>query len=93
MQRLSFSLLSLSLLLIACGPRISPEQYIKAMSELGCHQQGEGTEGGTEILKKLEVSQEDIAEFRKKTKVTVMMETATTIAQNVAKCAGVSLTN
>ena len=93
MQRLSFSLLSLALLLIACGPRISPEQYTKAMSELGCHQQSEATKGGTEILKNLGISQEDIAEFRKKTKVNTMMETATTIAQNVAKCFGASPTN
>lgn len=90
MQRLSFSVLSLSLLLTACGPRISQEQYISAMSELGCHLQSESTEGGNEVLKKLGISSEDIAEFRKKTKVNAMMEAATTIAQNVAKCAGIS---
>ncbi len=92
MQRLSFSILFL-LLLTACGPKISKGQYISAMSEMGCHQQGEGSEGGKEILKKLGITPADITEFRKKTKLSVMMETATAIAQNVAKCAGVSLTN
>ncbi len=81
----------LSISLTSCGPSISKEQYIKAMSELGCSMLSETSPEAAELYQKMGITQDEIMQFRQKTKIETMTEAANAIATNVAKCHGINL--
>ncbi|MBI2346751.1 MAG: hypothetical protein HYV03_07740 [Deltaproteobacteria bacterium] len=72
----------------ACGPKLTKDTYIEVMSALGCKLLNETDPGAAEVYKKFGVTQADVNAFRRGTKREVMMEVATAIGQNVAKCHG-----
>lgn len=80
----------IGILSASCGPRLSKDQYVNAMTEVGCKGLGENSPGVAEIYKGQAVSQGDIDEFRKKGGRDALMAAAMTIATNVARCHGVS---
>ncbi len=80
-----FSLLGLA----ACGPKISRENYVNVMSDLGCQMAAEASPASDAIYKKYGATQADIQEFRQKSKRDVMMSVSQEIAQRVAACHGV----
>ena len=75
--------------LAACGPKLSKENYVGLMSDLGCGMVAENTPGSEAIYKKYGATQADIQEFRQKTKREVMIQVAQEIAQKVMACHGV----
>lgn len=76
----------------ACGPKLSKEQYIAVMSDLGCHMLSEGDRGVDAIYRQHGVTQADITAFRGAMKKAIIPEVATTIARKVAACHGVGTT-
>lgn len=86
---LGFAVFTFSLL--ACGPKLSQEKYVNIMTELGCNLAQENTPAAETTYKKFGATQNDIQEFRKKTKPETMIQVANQIAMSVAACHGTSL--
>ena len=93
MRHKIYCILSILTLLIAsaCGPKLSKENYVNLMSDLGCGMVAENSPQSEAVYKKYEATQADIQEFRQKSKKEVMMQSAQEIAQRVAACHGVKL--
>jgi hypothetical protein len=75
----------------ACGPKISQENYINLMSDLGCGLVAENSPQSEAIYKKYGATQADIQQFRQKTKRETMMQVSQDIAKRVAACHGVTI--
>lgn len=95
MKKRSFFLLCLfttaGTLLSACGPKISQEQYINAMTGLGCKGLMESSPEAFAVYQTIGVTQEEISEFRQKAGKEKVLQAATKIAENVAGCFNVNL--
>lgn len=74
--------------LMGCGPKLSRENYVALMTDLGCKMTLENTPAAEEVYKKFGATPQDVQEFRQKTKSEIMMQVATQIATNVAACHG-----
>lgn len=74
----------------ACfGPKLSKENYVALMSDLGCALVAENSPQSEALYKKYGATQADIQEFRKKTKAETMLQVSREIANRVAACHGV----
>lgn len=71
--------------------KLSKENYVNLMSEMGCGMMGEGTPQVESLYGKYGVTQADIDAFRKNSSPDVMMAAAGQIAQRVAACHGATL--
>ncbi len=93
MKRFSGVVLAVSMMVMAgCGPKLSKAQYIQVMTELGCGNLSEIQPGAQEIFKKLNVTQDDINQFRIKGDREDIVTAATEIATKVAACHGIQYT-
>ncbi len=86
-----FLLVGAAAMLVSCTKMISKEQYVDAMSTLGCKMAQEGTPQGEEILKEKGVTAEDIMNFRKKMNPEQIADIVKEISKKVAACHGVKM--
>lgn len=95
MQRLVSLLVGvvLAAMLTACSRPIPSDQYIKAMVALGCKGAGvlETTPEGAAVLKEVGVTLDQVRQFRKKSKPSMMVGVSMEIARSVAQCHGVNM--
>ncbi len=78
-------ILTSTLLAAACTSKLSSEQYIRAMTEIGCNDLVESDPAAKAILQKLAITPEQIAAFRKTDRERIL-DAAVKIADNVAQC-------
>ncbi len=76
-------------LLVACSRTITQEQYIGAMTALGCKNMTERSPGAAAVLKEAGVAGDQIVVFRKKMDPKKTTEVSMEIARRVMECHGV----
>lgn len=77
-------------LMASCSKGLSREQYIDAMSTLGCKNVSEGTPEAQAIYKDKKITQDDIQKFRKSGDAKEMLKVSMEIASRVMACHGVT---
>jgi len=75
--------------LAACSRTITSEQYIAAMTALGCKDMTERSSNAGEVLKEAGVADDQIVVFRKKMDPKKTTEVSMEIARRVMECHGV----
>lgn len=75
---------------VGCSRTITQEQYVGAMTVLGCKDMTERNPNAAQVLKEAGVAEDQIVVFRKKMNPKKITEISMEIARRVMECHGVN---